>query len=149
MKIALGADHAGLALKEYLRTYLEGLGHEVEDFGTQSEQRTDYPDYAAQVGKAVVQGQADRGLLVCGSGTGMAIAANKIPGVRAANCFDPYMTHLARAHNDVNVLALAGRVLAPAFAEVILNEFLETPFEEGRHAGRVDKIKTLESAISS
>ena len=148
MRIALGADHAGFGLKEHLRGHLEELGHEVEDLGTNSEQSTDYPDYAVQVGEAVVAGRADRGLLVCGAGIGMAIAANKIPGVRAANCFDPFTSHLARAHNDANVLALAGRILAPAFAEVILQEFLKTPFEGDRHQRRIDKIKSLEESSS-
>ncbi|MCH9648561.1 MAG: ribose 5-phosphate isomerase B [Deltaproteobacteria bacterium] len=148
MRIALGADHAGYSLKEHVRTYLEGLGHEVEDVGTHSDQSVDYPDFAALVGERVAEGQAQRGVLVCGAGIGMAIAANKVAGVRAANCFDPFTTHLARAHNDANVLALAGRILAPAFAESILQEFLETPFEGNRHANRVNKIKNLEGASS-
>lgn len=144
MKIALGADHAGFSLKEHLRQRLEAEGHEVEDFGTHSEASTDYPDYAGRVGRAVVEGRAERGLLVCGSGTGMAIAANKVPGVRAANCFDPFVSHMARAHNDVNVLAVAGRILAPEFAEEIVREFLQTPFEGDRHQRRVEKIQGLE-----
>lgn len=144
MRIALGADHAGYPLKEHLRRHLESQGHEVEDFGTTSEASTDYPDYAGKVGRAVAEDRADRGLLVCGTGIGMAIAANKIPGVRAANCFEPLTSHMARAHNDANVLALAGRIVADAYAEEILREFLETPFEGGRHQRRVDKIHTLE-----
>lgn len=144
MRIALGADHAGYPLKEHLRRYLEKEGHDVEDFGTHSTESTDYPDYAGRVGRAVAEGSADRGLLVCGTGIGMAIAANKVAGVRAANCFDPFPCHMARAHNDANVLALAGRVLADAYAEEILREFLETPFEGDRHQRRVEKIHGLE-----
>lgn len=148
MRIALGADHAGFSLKEHVGSYLEGLGHEVEDVGTHSEQSVDYPDFAALVGERVARGRADRGVLVCGAGIGMAIAANKLAGVRAANCLNPYTAHLARAHNDANVLALAGRILAPAFAESIVTEFLETPFEGNRHVNRVKKIKDLEGASS-
>lgn len=145
MKIALGADHAGYSLKEHLRQRLEAAGHQVDDLGTYSEASTDYPDYAGQVGRAVAEGKAQRGLLVCGSGTGMAIAANKVPGIRAANCFDPFTSHMARAHNDINVLAVAGRILAPEFAEEIVREFLTTPFEGDRHQRRLDKIQALES----
>ncbi len=144
MRIALGADHAGYALKEHLRGHLKAEGHEVEDFGTHSEASTDYPDYAREVGRAVAEGTAERGILVCGSGTGMAIAANKVPGVRAANCFDPFTSHMARAHNDINILAVAGRILAPEFAEEVVKEFLQTPFEGDRHQRRLDKIHALE-----
>lgn len=145
MKIAIGADHAGLELKEDLCQALAQAGHEVEDFGTHSQASTDYPDYAGMVARAVARGSADRGVLVCGTGIGMAIAANKVTGVRAANCFDPYTSHLARAHNDANVLTLAGRITAPAFAREILREFLETAFAGDRHQKRLDKIRALEA----
>jgi ribose 5-phosphate isomerase B len=145
MKIALGADHAGLELKQHLKAFLERQGHEVEDFGTGSSDPTDYPDYAEPVARAVAAGASDRGLLVCGTGTGMAIAANKVPRVRAAAATDPESARLARAHNDANVLALAGRRLAPAAAEEILATFLATPFEGGRHLRRLEKIRALEA----
>lgn len=145
MRLALGADHAGFELKEHLRHHLERQGHDVEDLGTRSSEPTDYPDYAAEVARAVSSGRAERGLLVCGTGTGMAIAANKVPGVRAAPCADAEAARLARAHNDANVLALAGRRLAPAAGEEILDTFLATPFDGGRHARRLEKIRALEA----
>lgn len=145
MKIAIGADHAGFRLKEHLHLYLENHGYTVEDLGTDSEESTDYPDYAARVARAVAAGDADRGLLVCGTGIGMAIAANKISGVRAANCFDPDTCRLARAHNDANVLTLPGRLISAARAEDILRVFLDTPFDSGdRHSRRVAKIAALD-----
>ena len=146
MKVALGADHAGFELKEALSSYLTAAGHEVADLGTHSTQSTDYPDYAAAVGRAVSAGEAERGVLVCGTGIGMAIAANKVPGVRAANGYDLTSAHLARAHNDANVLTLGGRLLAAWKAQAILEEFLSTPFEEGRHRHRVGEIESLETA---
>lgn len=145
MKVALGADHAGFPLKEHLKVFLESRGDEVHDFGTDSGESTDYPDYAGQVGRAVADGRAETGVLVCGTGIGMAIAANKVAGVRAANCFDPYASRLARAHNDANVLTVPGRMVAPEYAEEIVRVFLETPFEGGRHQGRLDKIHDLET----
>jgi ribose 5-phosphate isomerase B len=140
MRIALGADHAGFDLKEHLSAFLRALGHEVEDLGTFDRQSTDYPDWAARVAARVADGGAERGLLVCGTGVGMAIAANRRRGVRAAPCNDLFTVRLARAHNDANVLALGARIVAPALAEAILALFLETPFEGGRHSRRVDKL---------
>jgi ribose 5-phosphate isomerase B len=140
MRIALGADHAGFDLKQHLSAVLRELGHEVEDLGTFDRQSTDYPDWAARVAARVADGAADRGLLVCGTGIGMAIAANRRHGVRAAPCNDLFTIQLARAHNDANVLALGARIVAPALAEAILARFLETPFEGGRHSRRVDKL---------
>lgn len=145
MKIAVGSDHAGFELKQRLVAWLGERGHQVEDLGVASPARSDYPDQAAAVARAVATGAAERGLLVCGTGVGMAIAANKVRGVRAANCDDLWVARLARAHNDVNVLALGARVVGPGLAEVILEVFLETPFEGGRHAVRVDKIGGLEA----
>ena len=149
MRIALGADHAGFELKERLKADLARQGHEVEDFGTTTSDPADYPDYAAAVARAVASGGSDRGVLVCGTGTGMAIAANKVRRVRAAPCCDAEAARLARAHNDANVLALAGRRLGPEAAEEILTTFLATPFDGGRHARRVAKISALEAEPSS
>lgn len=146
MKIAVGADHAGFELKESLRESLARSEHRVHDLGTHSRDSTDYPDYAAAVARAVASGEADLGLLVCGSGVGMAIAANKIHGIRAANVGDVEGARLARAHNDANVLALGSRRLAAAEAEEIVRTFLETPFDGGRHQQRVEKIERLETA---
>lgn len=146
MKIAVGADHAGYELKESLRFVLRGLEHEVSDLGTHSRDSTDYPDYAAAVARAVASGEAERGLLVCGSGVGMAIAANKIHGIRAANVGDPEAARLARAHNDANVLALGARRLSEGEAAEIVRAFLETSFDGGRHRERVEKIERLEAA---
>jgi ribose 5-phosphate isomerase B len=144
MKIALGADHAGFALKDHLRRHLEAHGHAVSDLGTHSTESTDYPDHAAAVGRAVASGEAERGLLVCGTGVGMAMAANKVRGVRAANCNNLFTARLARAHNDANVLTLGAREVAPEHAAAILDAFLATPFEGGRHARRIQKIADLE-----
>jgi ribose 5-phosphate isomerase B len=144
MKIAVGSDHAGFELKQRLVAYLVEGGHEVLDLGVASPERSDYPDQAAAVARSVVAGDAARGLLVCGTGVGMAIAANKVRGVRAANCDDLFVARLARAHNDANVLALGARVVGPGLAEAILEAFLGTPFEGGRHAARVGKIGGLE-----
>jgi len=145
MKIAVGADHAGFELKERLAAHLRGAGHDVADCGVYSAERADYPDQAAAVGRVVARGDAERGLLICGTGAGMAIAANKIRGIRAANCNDLFVAQLARAHNDANVLTLGARVVALGLAEAILTTFLATPFEGGRHAARVAKIAALES----
>jgi ribose 5-phosphate isomerase B len=144
VKIALGADHAGFRLKEHLRQSLVQHGYEVEDFGTDTEESTDYPDYAAAVARSVAEGHAERGVLLCGTGVGMAIAANKIDGVRAVNCSDTEFCQLARRHNDANVLALPARFIAPEFADELVQVFLHTPFEGGRHQRRLDKIRELE-----
>lgn len=144
-KLALGADHAGYLLKNELADKLRAAGHEVQDLGTHDAQSVDYPDFAAAVGRAVAAGEAELGILVCGSGIGVAIAANKVPGVRAATCNDLYTAGLARNHNDANVLALGARVVGPGLAEAIVSAFLAAPFEGGRHARRVAKIAALES----
>lgn len=144
VKLAVGSDHAGLALKQEMIQFLGSLGCEVEDLGTYSEASVDYPDYAAAVGRAVVEGQASLGLLVCGTGLGMSIAANKIAGVRAAVCVEPVSAKLARQHNDANVLCLGGRVTGIEVAKEITRVFLESSFEGGRHARRVAKIEALD-----
>ena len=146
MRIAVGADHAGRELKDHLARQLEEEGHEVVDLGTDSSASVDYPDYARKVAAEVAAGGAERGVLVCGTGVGVAIAANKVRGVRAANCNDLYTAQMSRAHNDANVLTLGARVVGSGVAEEIVRVFLGTPFEAGRHARRVDKIKALEAA---
>ena len=145
-KLALGADHAGYLLKNELAKKLAAAGHEVSDLGTDGAASVDYPDFAAAVGRAVAAGEAELGIVVCGSGIGVAIAANKVAGIRAATCNDLYTARLSRAHNDANVLALGARILGQGLAEEIVEVFLSTPFEGGRHCGRVAKISRLESA---
>jgi ribose 5-phosphate isomerase B len=142
--IALGADHAGYTLKEKLKTWLAADGHRVIDHGTHSTDSVDYPDYAAAVAEAVRDGDAEHGVLVCGSGIGMAIAANKVAGVRAAVAANPDIARLARQHNDANVLALGARLTAPARALAIVQAWLTTSFEGGRHTRRVDKLGQLD-----
>jgi ribose 5-phosphate isomerase B len=144
MRVAIGADHAGFRLKEHLKASLAALGHRVEDLGTDSEAPVDYPAICAAVGRAVVGGRADRGIVLGGSGQGEQIAANKIPGVRAALCNDLYTARLSRLHNDANVLSMGGRIVAPGLADEILNVWLETAFEGGRHQRRVEQIAELE-----
>jgi ribose 5-phosphate isomerase B len=144
--IALGADHAGLSLKEDLKTWLVEQGYRVLDFGTNSADAVDYPDYAVLVADAVTAGSAARGLLVCGTGIGMAMAANKVPGTRAAACLDAHMARMSREHNDANVLALGARLTDSARAREILEAWLATPFAGGRHARRVEKLAALDQA---
>ncbi|MGB4442399.1 MAG: ribose 5-phosphate isomerase B [Coriobacteriia bacterium] len=144
MRIYLGADHAGFQLKEHVRETLRAFGHEVVDVGTNAEDSVDYPDYAREVALAVGSGEADLGVLVCGTGLGMAIAANKFPGVRAVPLSDPEMARMARRHNNANVITLAGRYLEPARADEVLEAFLTTEYENGRHQRRIDKITGFE-----
>lgn len=144
MKLAIGADHAGFALKEALKEALRQMGHEVADVGTNSAESTDYPDYARAVAEKVRRGEADRGILVCLTGTGMAMAANKIPGIRAALGVTPEWVRLSRAHNDANVLTLSAKFTDPSTAAELAAVFLETEFEGGRHQRRVAKIAALE-----
>ena len=144
MKIAIGADHAGFALKDQVRDALRLAGHEVVDVGTNSDESTDYPDYAGAVAHDVVSGAADRGILVCSTGVGMSIAANKVHGIRAAIAFNPDEVRLTRAHNDANIIALGARYTDSKAANEMVRVFLETPFEGGRHARRIGKIALLE-----
>ena len=144
MRVAIGADHAGFVLKEHLAATIAALGHEVEDLGTHSTDPVDYPEICAGVGRAVVQGDADRGVVLGGSGQGEQIAANKIPGVRAALCNDLYTARLSREHNDANVLAMGGRIVAPGLADEIVTLWLNTPFAGGRHQRRLEQIAALE-----
>ena len=143
-KIALAADHAGYEEKEKIKATLDDLGIEYVDMGTASTDSVDYPDYARKVGEAVSNGEFEQGLLVCGSGTGMAIAANKIHGVRAAVAWSPDIARLAREHNDANVLALPARFMSEGDAVSVVKAWFEANFEGGRHAKRVEKIIELE-----
>ena len=144
MRIALASDHAGYAEKERLKALLSDLGVEFEDLGTVSEASVDYPDYARAVAEQVANGRAEQGLLVCGSGTGMAITANKVPGVRAAVAWSEETARLARQHNDANVLAIGARTTPPADIPKIVRAWFTTDFEGGRHAARVEKISAVE-----
>jgi ribose 5-phosphate isomerase B len=145
MKVALGADHAGVALKDNVKAWLIERGVTVDDLGTHSSDSVDYPDFATAVAHAVADGKADRGLLFCGTGLGMAMAANKVKGIRAAPVVEEASARLAREHNDANVLALGARLTAAEEARELVRIFLETPFEGGRHQRRVDKIGALDS----
>jgi ribose 5-phosphate isomerase B len=144
MKIALGADHAGYELKNQIKAYLAAKGMDTVDLGTNSGESVDYPDYAQAVAERVSQEQADLGILVCGSGIGMAISANKISGIRAANVSSEYEAQMCREHNNANVLALGARILSAEQAKAIVDKWLATGFAGGRHERRVEKIAALE-----
>ena len=144
MKIALGSDHAGFELKEDLRAYLAELKIEALDLGTYSEESADYPDVAVKVAEKVSRGEVDRGLLICGTGIGMSIVANRFAGVRAALCHDLYTARISREHNNANILALGGRLMGKGLAREMLKVFLETEFQGGRHERRIRKIAALE-----
>lgn len=148
MRIALGADHAGVALKEEIKALLDERGEEYTDFGTSTRDPVDYPDYAIKVAHEVASGAFDRGVLFCGSGIGMAIAANKVPGIRAAPVVDEVSTRLSREHNDANVLSLGERLTPPDEARRFVEVFLDTPFAGGRHERRLAIITQLESQAS-
>lgn len=145
MKIAMGADHAGYRLKEELKPFLEAAGHQVLDCGCDSSDSVDYPDYALTVCEKVVAGNADKGILICGTGIGMTIAANKVPGIRCALVHDLFSAKATREHNDSNVLAMGERIIGPGVAQEIVKIWLETEFSNGeRHKNRVGKVKALE-----
>ncbi|MHA7967080.1 ribose 5-phosphate isomerase B [Paenibacillus sp. CAU 1782] len=149
MKIAIGADHAGYRLKDELVPLLKSLGHEIQDVGCDCDQSVDYPDYALPVCDLVARGDADRGILICGTGIGMSIAANKHAGIRCALVHDLFSAKATREHNDTNVLAMGERVIGPGLAQEILRTWLETPFSGGeRHAGRIRKVMQLEEKQS-
>ncbi len=143
-RIAIGSDHAGFELKAHLIVVLEQLGYRVEDYGTHSADATDYPHICASVARAVRDTKADVGVVLGGSGQGEQIAANKVRGVRAALCNDPWLAEMARSHNDANVLSMGGRVVTNELAELIVKKFLETQFEGGRHARRVGQLHEIE-----
>lgn len=144
MKVVLGSDHAGFVLKEKIKGYLEEQGMDVEDLGTDSLESVDYPDYAQKVAVEVRDGKADRGILMCGTGVGMCIAANKVQGIRAVQTSDPEIARLSRQHNDANILCLAGRFTDFEVARQLIRLWLETPFDGGRHQRRVEKLARLE-----
>ena len=144
MRIAIASDHAGFALKSLLIKHLKDGGHEIVDLGTDSEASVDYPPFCAAAARAVVRGEADRGIVLGGSGQGEQIAANKVHGARAALCNDLFTARLGRLHNDANVLAMGGRIVAPELAYEILSVFLDTQFEGGRHSRRLEEIAAIE-----
>ena len=145
MKIAIGNDHVAVEMKNHVKAYLEAQGHEVINFGTDSTERTDYPIYSNRVADAVVSGECELGILICGTGVGISIAANKIKGVRAVVCSEPYSAKLSRQHNNTNILAFGARVVGTATAEMIVDEFISAEYEGGRHQRRIDMISALES----
>jgi ribose 5-phosphate isomerase B len=144
--VAIGADHAGYLLKQHLIDTLQARGLDVTDLGTGNEESVDYPPICAAVGREVVEGRADRGVVLGGSGQGEQIAANKVDGVRASLCNDLYTARLSREHNDANVLSMGGRIVAFGLADEILNLWLDTPFEGGRHQRRIDQITAIEES---
>ncbi|MGB7062951.1 MAG: ribose 5-phosphate isomerase B [Candidatus Zixiibacteriota bacterium] len=145
MRVSLGADHKGFELKDKIKKYLVELGHQVTDFGTNSSESVDYPDFGLKVAESVAKGEADFGITVCWTGNGMNIAANKVKGVRSALCLNEEMAMLARAHNNANVLALAAKFVPEKLARKILDAWLATEFEGGRHSRRLEKIKSYET----
>jgi len=144
MKIAIGSDHAGFPLKREIIAFLREKGHTVKDMGVYNAHRSDYPDYAQKVAQVVLSSECERGILSCGSGVGMCISANKIHGIRAVVCSEPYSAVMSRRHNDANVLCLGSRVVGVELAQMIVDQWLSAEYEGGRHQKRVDKIKRLE-----
>ncbi len=142
--IALGSDHAAFKFKEELKTYLNDCGYSIKDYGTYSESRADYPDFGIAVGEAVVAGECEKGIIFCGTGVGISISANKVKGIRAVVCSEPYSARLAKQHNDANVLAIGARVVGIEMAKMIIDEWLKAEFEGGRHADRIKKISDYE-----
>lgn len=148
MKIAIACDHGGLNLKNSVKKHLEDNGYEVFDFGTDSTASCDYPDYALPAAEAVASGKCERGIVICSTGIGVSIVANKVPGVRCAHCHDSYCAEFTRLHNNSNVLALGEKVVGVGYALKIVDTFLKTEFEGGRHQRRVDKITEIEKKYS-
>ncbi|MBI5050930.1 MAG: ribose 5-phosphate isomerase B [Nitrospirae bacterium] len=147
MKVAIGCDHAGIALKKEILPVLKELSVEWKDFGTNSEESVDYPDFGEKVSELVSKGEADRGILICGTGIGMSIVANKFPGVRASLCSEVYSAKMSRLHNDANLLILPGRIIDQETAKEVVRTWFSTPFEGGRHQRRLDKIKAIEERL--
>lgn len=148
MKIAIACDHGGFRYKRTLTDYLAKRGCEIVDFGTDKEESCDYPDYALPAAESVANGECDLGILVCGTGIGMSIAANKVPGVRCGHCHDVFSARATRAHNDANMLAFGERVIGEGLMLAIVEAFLDTPYEGGRHDRRIDKISAIEKKYS-
>ena len=145
MKIAMGSDHGGFDLKEQIKAWLQENGHEVVDFGCHSKERCDYPDFGAAAARAVASGQCERGIVICTTGIGISITANKVKGIRCALCSDPWSAEMTRRHNDANMLAMGAGVVGPLLAQRIVEAFLSFAFEGGRHQRRVDKIMAVEN----
>ncbi|WP_200813129.1 ribose 5-phosphate isomerase B [Helcococcus massiliensis] len=145
MRLAIGCDHVALDLKKEIIEYVESLGHEIEDLGPFTDERTDYPIYGQKVAKAVANKEYDRGILICGTGVGISIAANKVKGIRAVCCSEPYSAKLSRQHNDSNILAFGARVIGPELAKMIVKEWLDAEYEGGRHQRRVDMLAEIEA----
>lgn len=144
MKIAIGNDHVAVGMKNHITKYLEGKGYEIVNFGTDSEERADYPIYGKKVADAVASGECELGILICGTGIGISLAANKVKGIRAAVCSEPYSARLTRQHNNANIIAFGARVVGEATAEMIVDEFLNAEYEGGRHQKRIDMIAAIE-----
>lgn len=144
MKIGIASDHVGFELKPIIVDYLKELGYEVDDFGPQSSERTDYPKYGKRVADSVVTKEVDLGILICGTGVGISIAANKVKGIRAVVCSEPYTASLSKKHNNTNILAFGSRVIGSELAKMIVKEWLEAEFEGGRHGNRVNMIGNIE-----
>ncbi len=145
MRIAIGNDHVAVELKNHIKAYIEAKGHTVVNFGTDSTDRADYPVYGLKVAKAVASGECDLGVLICGTGIGISLAANKVKGIRAAVCSEPYSARLTRQHNNANIIAFGARVVGQSVAEMIVDEFLSAEFEGGRHQRRIDMISSIEN----
>ncbi len=148
MKIAIGNDHTALEMKRHIVEYLSAKGYELVDFGTDGEERVDYPIYGQKVARAVADKDCELGILICGTGIGISLAANKVKGIRAAVCSEPYSAAMTRRHNDANIIAFGARVVGPATAETIVDAFLEAEYEGGRHQRRVDMIAAIEKGES-
>ena len=144
MKLAIGSDHVGFELKPIIIEYVRELGHEIEDLGTFSSERTDYPQYGKKVAEEVASGNFDAGILICGTGVGISISANKVNGIRAVVCSEPYSAKLSKEHNNTNILAFGSRVVGSELAKMIVKEWLYALFEEGRHAHRIEMIHQIE-----
>lgn len=144
MKLAIASDHVGIELKPIIMDYVKELGHEIDDFGPNTTDRTDYPKYGKAVADAVASGEYDGGILICGTGVGISISANKVKGIRAVVCSEPYSAKLSKEHNNTNIVAFGSRVIGSELAKMIVKEWIEAEFEGGRHANRVDMIATLE-----
>ncbi len=144
MKIAIGNDHVAVDMKNHIKKYLEDKGHVVVDFGTNSKERCDYPIYGKRVADAVSSGECETGILICGTGVGISLAANKVKGIRAAVCSEPYTAKLSKQHNNANIIAFGARVIGTATAEMIVDEFLAAEYEGGRHQKRIDMIRAIE-----
>lgn len=144
MKLAIGNDHVAVEMKKEIKAYLESMGHEVIDVGTNSHERYDYPISGYKVGKMVSSGQVERGILICGTGVGISLAANKVHGIRAVVCSEPYTARLSRQHNNTNILAFGARVIGVETAKMIVDEWMKAEFEGGRHQNRIDMIERIE-----